>query len=99
MSTEKQEYTVKEYVTEINPDAIFYEDMDEAIVGIFERDNVIVPLYDINRCVSITMKQDGCSYEEANDHIYFNLVNAWLGENTPAFANLWDSMGGGATNK
>lgn len=92
LSTSTQEYTVKDYVTDINPEAIFYEDMDEAIVGIIERDSVIVPLYDINRCVSITMKREGCSCEEATEHVYFNLVNAWMGENTPAFANLWDSM-------
>lgn len=93
MSTVATEFTVKDYVSEINHEAIFYEDMDEAIVGIFDRGSVIVPLYDINRCVAIAMKVFELPYEEAQEHIQFNLVNGWLGENTPAFANLWDSMG------
>ena len=93
MSATTKEFTVKDYVSEINPEALFYEDMDEAIVGIFDRGSVIVPLYDINRCVAIAMKTFDLPYEEAQEHIQFNLVNGWLGEHTPAFANLWDSMG------
>jgi hypothetical protein len=80
---------VKEYLEELNPDVIFYEDMDDAIVGFYERDDKIVALYDTNKCIQCAMKVNGLPFDEASEHVYFNMINAYLGENNPAFATLW----------
>jgi uncharacterized protein YpmB len=77
--------THKDYVSELNENAIFLEEeLDEAMVGVQERDSVFVPLYDIHKLIDIYISK-GLSSEDATDHVYTNIVHAYLGENTPAF--------------
>lgn len=80
---------VKEYLEELNPDVIFYEDMDDAIIGFFEREDKIVALYDTSKCIECAMTVYEIPFDEASEHVYFNMINAYLGENNPAFATLW----------
>jgi hypothetical protein len=81
---------VRERIQELNPEAIFIADMDNAIVGMTERENsVFVAIYDIEKCADIMMKRDNKDYEEAIDDIYYNTVYAYLGINTPIFATMF----------
>lgn len=77
--------THKDYVLELNENAIFLEEeLDIAMVGVQERQSTFVPLYDIHKLIDIFIEK-GLSGEDATDHVYTNIVNAYLGENTPAF--------------
>jgi hypothetical protein len=58
---------------------------DEAIIGIGSRcgqPDIIV--YDVNKCIKILMDQ-GMTDEEAMEFFEFNVVGAWVGEETPIF--------------
>lgn len=58
---------------------------DEAIIGVGYRcgqPDIIV--YDAEKCVKILMDQ-GMTEEEAIDYFDFNVVGAWVGEETPIF--------------
>jgi|TARA_R110000868_G_scaffold14628_3_gene67767 hypothetical protein len=58
---------------------------DEAIIGIGNRcGQPDILAYDVNKCVKILMDQ-GMTEEEAIDYFEFNVVGAWMGEETPIF--------------
>jgi|TARA_R110000787_G_scaffold10531_2_gene35684 hypothetical protein len=58
---------------------------DEAIIGIGNRcGQPDILAYDVNKCIKILMDQ-GMTDEEAIDYFEFNVVGAWVGEETPIF--------------
>jgi hypothetical protein len=61
---------------------------DDCIAGIVERfgqDDILC--YDIGLvCEKLTC--DGMSYEEANEWYQFNMVGAWVGDDTPCFIRM-----------
>ena len=64
--------------------------LDEAVIGTVERlGSPTVLLYDEDKIIEILMRRDGMSNEEAIDFYAFNIVNAWVGYTTPAFARLF----------
>jgi len=79
----------KELIGELNPDALFPDGLDEAIVGHVERNEVIVALYDIEKCVSVYMKKYKIDRTEALDDLYHNVFGAYVGINTPVYCTLF----------
>lgn len=74
---------VKEKLLSENPNAIFYDGFDDAIIGIVRRVNQCVVAYDMQKCIEELMKR--MSYDDAIEWFDFNLKNAYLGDNTPVF--------------
>ena len=59
---------------------------DEAVVGYTTTsDGFEHVIYDYDKCTSILIKQYGWDYETATEWMDFNVVGAYVGENTP----LW----------
>jgi len=59
---------------------------DEAILGLCERaGSDVVVAYDRDKCIDILVERDGMEYEEAIEYFEFNVVGAWMGDNTPVF--------------
>lgn len=67
-------------IAEVNPDAVLWDGLDEAIIGITQ-DNVAV--YDIHKMELEVMKLHKCSFEEAVEWVDYNILSAYVGENTP----------------
>ena len=61
---------------------------DEAIIGTVERfgDSEAIILYDKEKVIQILMKD--MTREEAEEYFYYNIIGAYVGEGTPAFANI-----------
>lgn len=75
--------TVRDEIAEANPDAIMWDGMDEAAIGIAGRcGKPILVVYDYEKCIQAVMKQ-GLTYEQAMEYVDFNIVGAWVGEHTP----------------
>ncbi len=77
---------IEEYADETEAQLLFADGFDSAIVGLGNqagRPETVV--YDYSRCVGILMARDGMSYEEAVEYMEFNVVSAWVGDNTPTF--------------
>jgi len=73
-------------VAEYNPDALFADGWDACLVGVVERFGMCpVALYDKDLIVDKLMRRDKLSLEEAEEYFVFNIVGAYVGENTPAF--------------
>jgi hypothetical protein len=75
-----------ELIEEYNPEALKADGFDDAILGIASRcgQNDIIA-YDVNKIIQTLMERDGMDYEEAQEFFEFNIVGAYMGENTPVF--------------
>ena len=77
----------REQVAERAPDALFADGFDDCLIGTVRRFNDTVALYDYEKVIAVLMK-DGLNRMDAEEHFDFNIVGAWVGENTPAFATM-----------
>lgn len=75
--------TVDRLLSEANPDAIVFTDLQEALIGIVTQQYRSLALYDYDKIIDIFMKRDGMTYEEAIEFCEFNTVGTWAGEYTP----------------
>jgi hypothetical protein len=67
---------------------MFADGFDDAIVGVVERfGQEAVVLYDRTKYLDILMR-GGMTEEEAGEWFSFNVIGAWVGDLTPAFATL-----------
>ena len=78
--------TLRERIAEENPEALFADGLDEALVGMAERcGEPTLAVYDYARAVEVFMTRDGMAYEEAVEWMDFNVVGAWMGPHTPVW--------------
>lgn len=74
---------VESFLREDNPDAMFLDGLDGAIVGTVTRlSKPTLVAYDMHRIIAILMRR-GFTYEEAIEWFAFNIEGSWVGENTP----------------
>jgi hypothetical protein len=72
-----------EELTENDPEIIFWDGFDAAIIGVGKRCGIPdVLIYDYEKMVEILVN-DGGSPEEAMEYLDFNVVGAYVGEHTP----------------
>lgn len=73
---------VEEALSEWNPDALFFDGFDDAIVGWatqFTKDPVVA--YSYGKIIAIL--SEDMSPQEAREYFDFNIGGSWVGENTP----------------
>ena len=67
-----------------------YDDLEEAFVGLvltpFE-EYPVRACYDLDLSIQSLVKGGGseCTYEEAEEHLYYNTLGAYFGKGTPVF--------------
>jgi hypothetical protein len=78
---------VRETLNAIGPDALLADGFDDALVGICYRfGQHPLAAYNYRKCIEILMRD--CSEEEAIEYFEYNVLGAWMGENTPVFVSL-----------
>jgi len=65
---------------------LFADGFDEAIIGIAQQFNTISVAYDKKQCITILMKD--MNQLEATEYFEYNVVGAYVGENTPTFITI-----------
>ena len=60
---------------------------DDCLLGVGWRLNTPIAVYDRAKVMDKLMA-DGCSEEEADEYISFNIEGAYVGEGTPLFVSL-----------
>lgn len=60
---------------------------DEAFIGVANQFDRVMAVYDRQKCIEILMR-DMCE-EDAHEYFEFNVVGAYVGENTPAFIEFY----------
>ena len=58
---------------------------EEAFIGLGRHGPHNMAVYDYEKCVLILMKKEGWTEEEAVEWMEYNVVGAWVGEQTPVF--------------
>lgn len=82
--------TSLEYLEHLDPEPIMFDGLDAAIIGVMDRFGTpSVVLYDVDKVIGLLMDRDGMSHEEAVEFFEFNIIGAFVGETTPAFARLF----------
>lgn len=70
-------------------ECILADGFDECVVGIvYGLNKEPVALYDREKMIELMVTRDGMTYEDAAEYFGFNIEGAWVGEKTPAYADL-----------
>lgn len=63
---------------------LLMDGFDEACIGFSQRcGQPTVAVYDYQKIIDILIERDGMEYDDAIDYASFNILGAWLGEQTP----------------
>lgn len=73
---------LKEVISDLNPEALFADGFDRAIMGYDCHGRVI---YSIDTIIETLVERDGMDWEEASEYFSFNIEGSWLGEGTPIY--------------
>ena len=86
-------YMKRELIAEINEDMLFADGFDDALIGYIERAGMSsIACYDKQKCIDILAKD--MSHEDAIEYFYFNVIGAYVGDNTPCFFTRIDNEDG-----
>ena len=92
-------WLTRDDVADSNPEAIFADGFDEALVGVCHQfGRPAVAAYDLDVCLRL-LRNEGMSAEEAAEYFDYNVVGAWHGEETPVFVRLGRTGGGGTVKQ
>ena len=77
-----------EILTDENPDAIIYDGMDDALIGIYRgdlarSDTVSKAVYSYVKFIEVYVERDGMSEEEPIEFFDYNVAGGYIGENQP----------------
>lgn len=74
---------IREWLAETNEEALLLDGFEKALIGIASRcSKPDLAVFSYEKILEILM-EEGLSYEEAEEHISFNVAGAWAGEFTP----------------
>jgi len=76
--------TKREWVAMFNPDAVLWDGLDDAVIGMTDNGNVA---YDVTKIHEILMSQ-GMELDEAIEFAEYNILCAYVGEFTPVHITL-----------
>ena len=83
-SGSKRRAATEDALEDLNPEAIWYDGLEDAIVGIgcqYSKNAVVV--YEEGRIIFTLMSEQEMEFEEAWEYYSFNIQGMWVGENTP----------------
>jgi len=59
---------------------------DDAIIGI--EANSLRLVYSVEAAIEVLMRSEGMTHEDAIDYLYYNTINAYVGDRTPIWVNV-----------
>lgn len=77
-----------ETLSESNPEAVIFDGLNAALVGIAESRYVAV--YSVRKIIKILMERDKMSEEEAWEFAEFNIMGLHAGDGTPVIVDLFE---------
>ena len=70
----------------IDDGPLYADGFDAALIGhTTTREGVQVAVYDYGECVDVLMEEEELTWEDAIDHMEFNVTGAYVGNRTPIF--------------
>jgi len=83
---------ITEELGELDPEILLADGFEAALIGYVTIYNKTLALYDEAKCLDI-LTQGGMSEDAAREYFDYNVVGAWMGEKTPAFATIRRTLG------
>ena len=66
---------------------------NEAFLGVCHRaGQPTVVAYDFDKCIAILCERDCMDFDEAVDFMFYNVIGAWVGDETPVFVKTMNSI-------
>jgi hypothetical protein len=66
---------------------------NDAFIGVASRSGQPdIIAYDFDKCVAVLCERDRMEFDEAVEFMYYNVVDAWVGDETPIFVKLMGSI-------
>ena len=93
---------VRDYLAEINPEALLADGLEDALVGVCDRfGQPTLAAYEYDKCIEIfakdmdddTLGENDDPHTMAVKHFDFNVIGGWLGEHTPVFIRIYSPSG------
>jgi len=85
----EEENPILEHITELNPEAIVLDGLDDAIVGIgYSKDLEPRLIYSISKIILTLMERDKMTRLEAIEFYDYNIVDGYFGNHGPIFLEL-----------
>ena len=72
----------------IENECLIADGLDDALIGVTNKDGVMVAVYDIGKCINLFAKD--MSEMDAIDYFYYNTLGSYVGEKTPVFINAFN---------
>ena len=78
---------IERYCQDNDIELLLLDDLDEAFLGVITRFglNEPVAVYDYDIIMELLIERDGMEPVEADEHFSFNIIGAWVGDQTPFF--------------
>ena len=75
--------SILEQLGELNPEAVVWPNFEPALMGIGQQFNKYVAVYSYQGLLDCLITRDGCSFEEASEHLSFNTLGQYTGPYDP----------------
>ena len=85
MTAEQKREVAEESLEARNPEALFADGLDDALIGVGGQFGDTLAVYSVDRIIEIYQERDGMSWEEAWDFYLFNVAGAGVGPGGPVF--------------
>jgi len=80
---------IVQLLSDCDEDILLADGFEDAFLGVGERcGGPSVAVYDYEQALSVLVRRDGLSEEEAEEHLQFNVLGAYAGPNTPYFLTV-----------
>lgn len=79
---------IVEELQTIDEDILLADGFEKALIGYVRIFSNTVALYDEEKCIAVLMDRGEMTEEQAREYFEFNVVGAWVGDKTPAFATV-----------
>ena len=79
--------SVKEHLSKVNPDALLADGFESCFIGM-TCGSTPLAVYDYDKCVEVLMYDNTMTYGDAVEFMEFNVVGAYVGDQTPVFILL-----------
>jgi hypothetical protein len=75
---------LQEALEELGETTLLMDGFDEAFIGWSRRINEpLLAVYSYDALIKVCVERDGMDFEEAVEYVDYNVVGAWVGEQTP----------------
>ena len=91
MKNEKFLNKLKDQFPEIEEEGVLLADgLEEAFIGIGWQFNTKIAIYDMDKAIEILFEDSEMTMEEAIEYFDYNVLGAYVGENTPVFMQRFE---------